>query len=239
MSGEITLEQIELTFKRRQSISKEISLFSFHVNPENFSFKAGQYMNLGMPHEGKIVFRSFSIASVKGTPGTIDFVIPFRKEGLFSQYIHSLNPGEIIQAKGPFGSMVLDEVNSETIFFFSTGTGIIPFRSMLMEIKKKLQNKKTVYFYTQQQDVEFITFLNEFILLAKEFSNFFFKVFCELCDNTIDKEYCTNTQLLNYISQITFTQTDTVFASGNPDFIKSLKGDTIYLNEKPQRIITD
>lgn len=75
--------------------------------------------------------------------------------------------------------------------------------------------------------------------MAEEFSNFFFKVFCELCDNTIDKEFYTNTLLLNYISQITFTQTDTVFASGNPDFIKSLKGDTIYLNEKPQRIITD
>lgn len=196
-------------------------------------------MNLGMPHDGKILFRSFSIASVYGTPGTIDFVIPFRKDGLFSQYIYSLDPGEMIQAKGPLGSMILDGVNSENIFFFSTGTGIVPFRSMLMEIRKKLQSKKTVYFYTQQQNVEFTPFLNEFLLLAEEFSNFFFKVFCELCDNTIDKEYCTNTQLVNYISQITFTQTDTVFASGNPDFIKSLKGDTIYLNEKPQRIITD
>lgn len=136
------MEQIELIFKSSQSISKEISLFSFHVNQENFSFKAGQYMNLWMPHDGKILFRSFSIASLNGTPGTIDFVIPFRKDGLFSQYIYSLDPGEMIQAKGPLGSMILDGVDSENIFFFSTGTGIVPFRSMLMEIRKKLQSKK-------------------------------------------------------------------------------------------------
>lgn len=233
------MEQIELIFESSQSISKEISLFSFHVNQENFSYKAGQYMNLGMPHDGKILFRSFSIASVKGTPGTIDFVIPFRKDGLFSQYIYNLSPGEIIQGKGPLGSMVLDEVNSETIFFFSTGTGIVPFRSMLIEIRKKLQNKKTVYFYTQQQEIECVPFLNEFLLLANEFSNFFFKVFCELCDNVLGKEYFINTQLIKYISQISFTQADTVFASGNPDFIKSLKSDSIFSNGKPKCIITD
>ena len=239
MSGEKMLELIELTFINRQSISKEISLFSFHVNPENFSFKAGQYMNLGMPHEGKTLFRSFSIASVKGTPGSIDFVIPFRKDGLFSQYIYSLNQGEKLQAKGPFGSMVLDEVNSENIFFFSTGTGIVPFRSMLNEIKRKLQVKKTVYFFTQQQDPECVPFLNDYLLLVNEFSNFFFKIFCESCDNVINQEYFINTQLLNYITEISFTQADTVFVSGNPDFIKSLKGDSIYSKGKPQCIITD
>jgi hypothetical protein len=32
--------------------------------------------------------------------------------------IYILNPGEKIQAKSPFGSMLLDKVNSETSFSF-------------------------------------------------------------------------------------------------------------------------
>lgn len=95
-----------------------MSLFLFYVDQENFSFEAGQYLNLGMPHDAKILFRSFSIASVNRTPATLNFVVPFGMDGLFSQYIYSLDPGEMIQALGPLGSMILDGVDSEGIFFY-------------------------------------------------------------------------------------------------------------------------
>jgi ferredoxin-NADP reductase len=236
MSEEIMLD---LTFEKRQNITDDIALFSFSVKPDNFVFKAGQYMNLGMPHEGKMLFRSFSIASLQGAHKTIDFLIPYRKDGLFSHYVYELSLGDTIKAKGPFGSMVLEKVDSETIFFFSTGTGIVPFRSMLVELRKILLLKKNIYFYTQQHTIASIPFLNEFIQLAQEFSNFFFKIFSDRYDDKIPEVYFIKSPLLEFVSRISFINTDIVFASGNPEFIKSLKNNLMLLEQRPSRIVTD
>lgn len=232
-------DRVELTFEKKKNISNDLSIFSFRVNPINFSFKAGQYLNLGISHEGELLFRPFSIASLKGAYETIDFVIPYRSDGLFSKYVFSLNSGDVLKAEGPFGSMILDNVNSDAIFFFSTGTGIVPFRSMLLEIRKLLIENKIIHLYTQQENIESIPFLNEFIELAKEFSNFNFKIFSCRCYTEVALKYFESTQLLDYIPEISFTCVDTLFACGNPNFIKSLKTNLMYLKETPQTIITD
>lgn len=232
------MTEVELIFKKVVNIDNGVSIFSFIVKPDNFSYKAGQYMNLGMWYQGETVFRPFSIASVKDFQTTIDFVIPFRVDGLFSKYVYNLKPGDIIKAQGPFGSMILEEVDAEVIYFLSTGTGIIPFRSMLVKIKEILKQHKIIHFYTQQNNT-LVPFYDEFVSVANSFPNFMFKVFCIDSDQSLQGPYHIKDSILNYIKRVEFKNTDSLFASGNPEFIRLLKSDLTSLEGKPNKIFTD
>jgi ferredoxin-NADP reductase len=229
---------VELKLVRSVSLTTAITVFSFEVSPETFSFKGGQYMSLAIPADEQTIFRPFSIASVEGLHTTIDFVIPNRPDGLFSKYVHSLKLGDKIAGRGPMGQMTLEDFNYDIFYFLSTGTGLVPFRSMLLDIKKILNGGKDVFFYTQQPQVGLTPFYDDFAHLAITHSNFFFKVFCP---DQITSPYITtiNDSILNYLKQLQFRSSDSVFVSGNPEFISSLTKYLTAAYNKPGKIHTD
>ena len=57
-------------------------------------------------------------------------------QGLCSNYLSSLKPGARLQAAGPSGKRFLlpEEANDFNYVFFATGTGIAPFRGMIMDL---------------------------------------------------------------------------------------------------------
>jgi len=229
---------VKLKLVKSVSLSTNITVFSFEVSPDTFSFKAGQYMSLAMPTEDHNIFRPFSIASVEGLYTTIDFVIPYRPDGLFSNYVHSLKIGDEVVGRGPMGQMTLEDFDHDNFYFLSTGTGLIPFRSMLLGLEKIVRLGKNVFFYTQQKQVGLTPFYDEFAQIALTHSNFVFQVFCP--DEIINSKTATvNDSILNYLKQMQFRSRDSVFVSGNPDFISSLTGyftDSVF---KPGKIYKD
>ena len=229
---------VELKLVRAFSLSTSITIFSFEVSPDTFSFKAGQYMSLAMPSEDYTIFRPFSIASVEGLHTTIDFVIPYRPDGLFSKYVHSLNIGDKIAGMGPMGQMTLRDFDHDNFYFLSTGTGLVPFRSMLLGMKEILRRGKNIYFYTQQKQDGLTPFYEDFEQLAMIHSNFVLQVFCP--DQIIDLNTGTvNDSILNYLKQIQFRSGDSVFLSGNPDFVNAIKQHCKKKSNKPGQVWSD
>lgn len=59
-------------------------------------------------------------------------------QGLCSNYLSSLKPGEMLHAAGPSGKRFLlpEDANDFNYVFFATGTGIAPFRGMIMDLVK-------------------------------------------------------------------------------------------------------
>lgn len=108
----------------------------------NFSFRAGQFMTFDLPiHEKRNRrWRSYSIASAPDSGNILEFVIVYLEGGAGTQYLfNEVNKGTIIAMRGAQGVFTLPEVLplDKQICFVCTGTGIAPFRAMLLEIAQK------------------------------------------------------------------------------------------------------
>lgn len=115
-----------------KEVAPSIRHFHFAVEDvDSFSFIPGQWVSLQADVEGKKVTRAYSLASL---PRENKFEICLNRvdDGLFSPYLFSLQPGDLVPFKGPVGTFTLRSKEREAIFV-ATGTGIVPFRSMLFQ----------------------------------------------------------------------------------------------------------
>ncbi len=105
------------------------------VEPTTLDFVAGQFVTMEFPdtaNAGKLVKRSYSIASVPEQKGALDFWIKLVNGGLASEWFRTAELGTALQMEGPQGKFVLDDKpRKEEMIFVGTGTGIAPLRSMV------------------------------------------------------------------------------------------------------------
>jgi NAD(P)H-flavin reductase len=103
-------------------------------DPATISFKAGQFISFEILKEGVPypVTRPYSIASPPSIADRILLVFNLVPGGPGSTYLYGLREGDPISFKGPAGSFYLREDLSKHLLFVATGTGIAPFRSMLL-----------------------------------------------------------------------------------------------------------
>jgi len=104
------------------------------ARPPNLNFEAGQFLNLEIPKDSKIKMRAYSIASAPES-NDLDFCIKIVKDGLGSNYLSKIEIGSFIRAKGPYGHFTYKSDAQRKVYFIATGTGIAPFRSMLLSKK--------------------------------------------------------------------------------------------------------
>ena len=108
------------------------STYVLRLEKRDFAFKAGQYVIVNIPGENNA--REYSIYSPENVP-YIDLLIKEITEGDVSVKLKSLQIGTTLEISGPFGFFVLrdNRHNLNNHFtFVATGTGISPFRSMIL-----------------------------------------------------------------------------------------------------------
>jgi NAD(P)H-flavin reductase len=104
-----------------------------YFTPEkNFEFKAGQFIMLDIPHEGKMVQRAYSIASGDKVKNEFKLVIKYYEFGVASRWVPTLKGGEEVTFSGAFGKFLLKEPPAEQVVFVCTSTGLAPLYSMLI-----------------------------------------------------------------------------------------------------------
>ncbi len=117
--------------------------FWFELNTTtDFPFKAGQFMTFDLPiHERRNKrWRSYSIASAPDGGNVLEFVIVSMEGGAGTRYLfEEADIGTVLPMRGPQGHFILpDTLDMQTeLCFICTGTGIAPFRSMLLDIKNR------------------------------------------------------------------------------------------------------
>ncbi|MBI3954411.1 hypothetical protein HY333_00025, partial [Candidatus Collierbacteria bacterium] len=102
--------------------------------PDRFDFLAGQYVSLKVDEAG--IRRSYSIAS-KPNGKMIDLLVNVGPMGVGSRYVLGLKEGDGVEVLAPVGKFVVDEskmMNGKNKLFIATGSGIAPFRSMVMDL---------------------------------------------------------------------------------------------------------
>ena len=118
--------------ERTDSLSYNVRGFRLKlIEPTTFSFKAGQFVIINIPHQGKIIKRAYSIASAPYENQTIELCIQKVEGGIASGYLWTLKEGNEISVFGPHGNFLLKEPHDHEPVFMATGTGVAPMRAMI------------------------------------------------------------------------------------------------------------
>ncbi len=106
------------------------------TEPNQFLFKAGQFVTLHVPHEPKPALRAYSIASDDRSKNGFRLLFKFVETGVASTFVWSLKGEENLNFTGPFGRVFFKEPPSAQIVFLNTGTGLSQHCSYLMSKKE-------------------------------------------------------------------------------------------------------
>ena len=111
-------------------------LFSFRVSrPATLRFRSGEFVMIGLLKEdGKPLLRAYSIAS-PAWDDELEFYSIKVQDGPLTSRLQHIQPGDqIILRPKPVGTLVHDALlPGKRLWFFSTGTGIAPFASLIRE----------------------------------------------------------------------------------------------------------
>ena len=134
--------------------------------PKEIVFKAGQFISFEMPKEGHPypVTRPYSIASPPSISNRVLLLFNLVSGGPGSSYLYGLREGDPATFKGPAGSFHLREDPTKRIVFVATGTGIAPFRSMILSALERdgtqplmlfwgVRSERDLYYQDELQDL--------------------------------------------------------------------------------------
>ncbi|TRD23509.1 ferredoxin--NADP reductase [Palleronia caenipelagi] len=111
-------------------------LFSFRVTrPQTLRFRSGEFVMIGLlKDDGKPLLRAYSIAS-PAWDDELEFYSIKVQDGPLTSRLQHIQPGDqIILRPKPVGTLVHDALlPGKRLWFFSTGTGIAPFASLIRE----------------------------------------------------------------------------------------------------------
>jgi len=107
----------------------------------SFPFTAGQFVTLDLPiHENRNRrWRSYSIASPPDGSNIIELIVvqATPSTGGSDYLFQKIKTGSELTLRGPHGMFVLPKEWNEPLYLIATGTGIAPFRSILLDFKEK------------------------------------------------------------------------------------------------------
>jgi|SRR5579872_258859 len=141
------------------------------IEPQKIDFQAGQFVQLLVSEKEK---REYSIITPPQQDSAVSFCVNVSPMGPGSKYIGALKVGDIVQFEGPHGLFVVRaQDRDKDQLFIATGTGIAPFKSMILDLlQNSFENKITLLFGVRSESESF--YFREFEELAKKYSNFDF-----------------------------------------------------------------
>ncbi len=149
--------------------------YSFELTePHTMQFVAGQYVSIKVSEAGQR--RAYSICSAPSIDHGFELLVDISPKGLGCCYLESLKFGDTVSVLGPLGMFTMPETDETARYCIATGSGIAPFRSMILD---ELQNKHdprplTLYWGLRHEQDMFWEL--EFQELAQSFPHFTSKI---------------------------------------------------------------
>ncbi len=142
---------------------------------QSLDFHAGQFITMDLPIGEKRLqrWRSYSIASAPDGSNVLEFCIARSSEGAGTQYLfESIREGSELRFKGPDGSFVLPETIEKDLVFICTGTGVAPFRSMILDIRNTGKSYRNIHLIFGTRTEEGMLYRAEMEELAQKMPRF-------------------------------------------------------------------
>ncbi len=122
----------------RRNLTSDVIEFVFRSEPA-FLFKPGQFISIVVPGRGpggRDLRRAYSIASAPELTldgqSAFELCVKLVEGGPGTSYLNTILPGDSISGMVPFGDFVYHAKPGRHAIFIATGTGIAPFRSMVL-----------------------------------------------------------------------------------------------------------
>ena len=218
----MSIPTFQMTLLSNKEIAPQIRHLTFKWDGEgDFQFIPGQFITIHFEHEGKMLRRSYSVATVDAS-GLIEFAAGYFPGGPASELLFNLKVGEQLATTGPFGRLILKDDDIERYVFIATGTGVTPFRSMLPELAKRMNNnalKVSLSLGVQRRNN--LLYGDEFIDFANKHENFDFRAFYSreaLAAEAKDFE-CEGYVQTGFGELNLDPQKDIIYLCGNPNMI--------------------
>ncbi|MEP6716570.1 MAG: FAD-dependent oxidoreductase [Terriglobia bacterium] len=143
--------------------------FEFESPEWSARFVAGQFLSLTRTIHDQEITRAYSIAS---PPGGNQFALCANlvDDGRFSPFLFGMHPGDEVDFKGPYGAFILRRAPADCIFV-ATGTGIAPFRSMLLDMSASQPERRISLIFGVRHEYGLL-YHDEWLQLARDCPNF-------------------------------------------------------------------
>ncbi len=207
-------------------------LFISCTDPQEFEFKAGQFVMLHVPPDlsqgpndanGKPLkpaLRAYSIASTDEIRSGFRLVFKYVDTGLASKYVWDLKEGAVLDFTGPFGRLFFKEPPTEQCVFMNTGSGVSQHFSFIESNIKRFPNiRYRMLFGVRYKDD--IYYQHELERLKSQLPNFEYQYVLSRADDswTGPKGY-----VQNHIDAFDYKTIPTTFyLCGNGAMIKDVK----------------
>jgi len=136
---------------------------------ESFDFQPGQFVTITVAPNVK---RSYSIASIPGKDH-IELIADTVRGGPGSQFFVNVKEGDIVEFLFPLGMFFYKE-SERPVYFFGTGTGLVPLISMVEYALTTLKTARKVVFYAGFRHLEEVFSKEQLELLDIKFENLTF-----------------------------------------------------------------
>ena len=188
-----------------------------------FIFIPGQFITLHISTPKKTLRRSYSIAnSYHNGSAIVEFAASYIADGVASELLFNLKPGDKITASGPFGRLILRDEQPARYVLIATGTGVTPYRSMLVEIEKRLQlqpNLRVMVVFGVRKP-EDLLYGDEFVAFAKKNSRFEFHAYYSRMQQENPSRHENQGYVSRIFEKVEFDPVHDVFyLCGNPNMI--------------------
>lgn len=137
---------------------------------QQYTFKAGQYLNLKLTLDGQEIRRAYSICSSPES-GELRISVKAVKDGVFSQFANSnLKVNDTLEVATPEGNFTFEpKVDRQKNYAaFAAGSGITPVMSILKSVLSSEPNSSFVLVYGNKS-VEDTIFYNEIHTLQQQY----------------------------------------------------------------------
>jgi NAD(P)H-flavin reductase len=151
-------------------IEKELiakDTFRLRVKCSGFDFQPGQFVSIEI---SKGLRRSYSISSIPNKE-YFELIADTIHGGPGSEFFKKAKVGDKINFMGPLGRLIYVE-ESSPVYFFATGTGAVPFLSMIGYALENLKTKREISFYLGFRYEEQIFAADYLKNLEKKYPNF-------------------------------------------------------------------
>ena len=145
--------------------------FEFEVpDTADFHFTPGQFVSVIDRADTKEITRAYSIASPRNE-NRFALCLNRVSDGIVSPYLFDLQPGDEIEIQEPLGYFTLRHPGHRAVFV-ATGTGIAPFRSILLDHLPRTEPHVRLLFGVRYE--EGLLYHDEFRRLEQEHPTFKF-----------------------------------------------------------------
>jgi ferredoxin/flavodoxin---NADP+ reductase len=163
--GQLPPNQGKIIYKL--NLTEDLAIIRMQPTDGSFisDFKAGQFVTLGvkLPEENKIVYRAYSISSAPEEKRYYEFYIKWALEpipGKITSVIFHLNEGNTILWRKPAGTFTIEDkkpdgtAESRRMVLVSSGTGLAPFISYILHLRRKGTNRKIILLHGAKYPIE-------------------------------------------------------------------------------------